>query len=139
MTMILFSIIGATYLVQPVDVSFNAPFKREVEKQAMDHLQANLESYMKGGINASERRVLFTKWVGSAWDTVSSNTDMIIRSFKKCGISTAIDGSEDNEINVTGLENYVVDSDMEEEATDEENTDKQNTDCDEEDPFADLD
>ena len=36
---------------------------------------------------------------------------MIIRGFRKCGISVAVDGSEDNDINIKGLENYKVDSD----------------------------
>ena len=52
---------GTTSLVQPVDVVFNAPFKAAVEKQATMHLQENLDSYVKGKINASERHILFTK------------------------------------------------------------------------------
>ena len=50
---------------------------------------------------------------------------MVRRSFKKCGISVAIDGSEDDEINIKGLEDYSVGD--EGDATDDE------------DPFADLD
>ena len=83
-----------------------------------------MDAYVQGKINASARRVLFTKWVGEAWDEVSSNQDMIIRSFKKTGIAVAIDGSEDSEINIKGLEGYAVDD------RDEEDGD---------DPFADLD
>ena len=37
----------------------------------------------------------------------------------KCGISVAIDGSEDTEINIVGLEDYVV-GDSEDEATDDD-------------------
>ena len=55
--------------------------------------------------------------------------EMIIRSFRKCGISVAIDGSEDSDININGLENYSVESD--DDVTDE--------DPEEEDPFADMD
>ena len=76
-----------TSLIQLIDVVFNAPFKSAVEKQATVHLQENLDSYVTGKINASERRVLFTKWVGNAWEEVSSNMEMIVRSFRKCGIS----------------------------------------------------
>ena len=43
---------------------------------------------------------------------------MITRSFKKCGISVAIDGSED-EINIESLENYTV-GESNEEATDDD-------------------
>jgi hypothetical protein len=48
---------------------------------------------------------------------------MIVRSFKKCGISVAADGSEDSEIHLEGLEDYQVDRDVS---------------SDSEDPFADL-
>lgn len=58
-----------------------------IEREATKHLHDNLGEYMRGTINASEHRVLFTKWVGDAWDEVSANVDMVIRSFEKCGIS----------------------------------------------------
>ena len=69
---------GCTSIVQPLDVVFNAPFKKEVEVAAMEHMQDNLESYLNGKISAGKRRVLTTKWVG-------------VRAFKKCGISVAAD------------------------------------------------
>lgn len=34
------------------------------------------------------------KWVKRAWENISD--DIIIRSFKKCGISNDLDGSEDD-------------------------------------------
>ena len=80
------------------------------------HLHNNLDEYMRGIVNASERRVLFTKWVGAAWDEVS---DMVIHLFEKCGISVPIDEWEDDKINV---DNYTVDS--EEEATDASDEDE---------------
>ena len=102
---------GCTSLVQPVDVSFNKPFKSAVERQATQHMQENLDSYVHGRINASARRVLFTKWVGQAWEEVSADKEMIVRSFKKCGISVPIDGSEDDQIHIQGLEDYAVEED----------------------------
>ena len=112
-----------------MDVVFNRPFKAAVEKEATQHLQENLSAYVTGQINAGERRVLITKWIANAWENVSSNVDMVIRSFRKCGISVAIDGSEDDDINIEGLAEYSVGSDdSDSEATNEES-----------DPFADLD
>ena len=52
---------------------------------------------------------------------------MITRSFKKCGISTAADGSEDFDVHLEGLENYEVQMDDSDIQLDEN-----------EDPFADL-
>ena len=64
--------------------------------------------------------------MGAAWEEMSSDTDMIIRSFKKCGISVPIDGSADSDINIAGLDDYTVESG--------EDTDGENSDM--EDPFA---
>ena len=97
---------GCTSLVQPVDVSFNKPFKSAVEQQATQHMQENLDSYVYGWINASARRVLITKWVGQAWEEISADKKMIIRSFKKCGISVPVD-----QIHIQGLEDYSVEED----------------------------
>ncbi len=103
----------------------NKPFKAAIERLATKHMQENLEAYVRGELNASARRVLFTKWVGQAWEEVSSNKDMVVRSFQKVGIAVAVDGSEDSLIHIEGLENYRI------EDTDEEDTD--------EDPFGDSD
>ena len=62
----------------------------------------NLDGYMNEMITARERRVLLTKWVGEAWEELSKNKEMIVRSFKKCGISVAADGSENSEIHLEG-------------------------------------
>ena len=51
---------GCTSRVQPLDVSFNKPFKDVVRQQFEKHLQGNLQRYTEGEINAFERRVLVT-------------------------------------------------------------------------------
>jgi len=82
--------------VQPLDVVFNAPFKGMVDDLATAH--------MHGNFSARDRRVLLTKWVGEAWEKTCTNNDMTVRAFKKCRISEAIDGSEDEEININNVE-----------------------------------
>ena len=115
---------GCTSIIQPLDVSYNAPFKKKVESAALNHLQDNLEGYLHGKFTAGERRVLLTKWVGEAWEQLSLNKEIAVRAFKKCGISVAADGSENYEIHLEGLEDYEVDVG--------------DTISDDEDPFADL-
>ena len=62
---------------------------------------------MTGKVTAGDRRVLFTKWVGTAWQETSRRLkDTVIRSFVKCGISLPISGSRDNEINIDGFPDY---------------------------------
>ena len=36
------------------------------------------------------------------------NKDMVIRSFKKCGITTNVDGIENHEVNIRGLDGYIM-------------------------------
>ena len=101
---------GLTNVLQPLDVSYNAPFKKRVESQALRHLQDNLEGYLHGKFTAGERRVLLKKWVGAAWEELVQDKEIAVRSFKKCGISVAADGSEDFEIHLEGqgLEDYKI-------------------------------
>ena len=64
--------------------------------------------------------------------------DSIIRSFKKCGLSVALDGSENEEVNIEGLleyqmlsafvqdNKYVLDDDDESEIEDEDKGNAEN-------------
>ena len=62
---------------------------------------------MTGKVTAGDRRVLFTKWVGTAWQETSRRLkDTVIRSFVKCGIPLPIFCSRDSEINIDGLPDY---------------------------------
>ena len=57
---------GCTSIIQPLDVSFNGPFKRRVEFASTQHMPDDLDEYLNGNITAGERCVLLTKWVGEA-------------------------------------------------------------------------
>jgi hypothetical protein len=48
----------------------------------------------KGGNRRVPSKYLILKWIKQSWDAISP--DIIRKSFKKCGISNALDGSEDN-------------------------------------------
>jgi len=50
-----------------------------------------------------------TQWVGEAWESIHKELQPTIQhSFRKCGIIVAIDGSEDDQINIRGLNNYQI-------------------------------
>ena len=71
-------------------------------------------------------RVLLMNWIGQAWEVLSADRDMVVRGFRKCGISVAIYGLEDTDININRIENYKVESDDEdafESNPDDENDD----------------
>ena len=46
-----------------------------------------------------------TKCVGQAWKKICGIEESIIRSFKKCGLSVALDGSENAKVNIDGIPN----------------------------------
>lgn len=103
---------GCTSLLQPLDVVVNAPFKRLVNDLATSHMQEILMIMFMGiFLLSSKEYCLQPGYVGEAWEKICTNRDMVIREFRKCGNSVAIDGSEDDDINIKGLENYLVDND----------------------------
>ena len=53
---------------------------------------------------------MLSKWVGEAWKEVFAKPEMITRSFRKCGITIAVDGSEDEIININGVDDHTVGS-----------------------------
>lgn len=86
---------GCTSILQPADVSWIKPFK--------DHLRGIWAKFMrvgattpKGNLKKPSRQDVIT-FVAEAWATVSEET--VYHSFKRCGLSTALDGSEDGELN----------------------------------------
>ena len=129
---------GCTSRVQVVDVLINKPFIDEVRSLFEDHLDKNLDQYVDGKINASQWRVLMVKWVGEVWSKVGKMKVSIIPSFKKCGLSVALDGSENDEVNYEGLpeyqmpsafvqdNEYVLDDDDESEKEDEDKGNAEN-------------
>ena len=72
-------------------------------------LAGDPEIFLTSKLTAGERRVLFTKWVGKAWQETSRRIkDTVIRSFVKCGIALPTSGERDNEINIEGIPEYTI-------------------------------
>ena len=67
-------------------------------------MEENLEDYVGGKISPSERRILMTKWCGEAWEITSRNS--VVRGFEKCGLSTNVDGSENQEVHIEKIPDY---------------------------------
>jgi DDE superfamily endonuclease len=98
---------NCTEFLQPVDAglgrSLKARIARELEKWLQ--LEENLDLWENGQLSASDKRILITKWVGNAWESLFSegSYDTSIY-FEKTGCLLTLDGSEDAKIRIQGLE-----------------------------------
>jgi hypothetical protein len=84
---------GCTRYIQAPDVSWNWPFKNKIKEQYNEWLSGDTPK-TKYGNPAPPPIEIVCRWIKVAWDNVS--TEIIKNSFKLCGISNRIDGSEDD-------------------------------------------
>uniref|UniRef100_A0A672HC27 HTH CENPB-type domain-containing protein n=1 Tax=Salarias fasciatus TaxID=181472 RepID=A0A672HC27_SALFA len=85
---------GMTSQLQVLDVVVNKPFKDNLRKKYTEWLLSADHALTPTGRIQKPAVRLLCEWVLQAWDAVSSES--IINGFKKCCISNAMDGSEDD-------------------------------------------
>ena len=87
---------GLTNQLQPADVSWNKPFKMAYRELYNEWMATAEKSFTPAGNMRAPEKKLCLEWVKIAWSKVT--TDVVIKSFKACGISNNTDGSEDDMI-----------------------------------------
>lgn len=85
---------GLTSVVQPLDVCLNKPLKDRLREKWTTWMVEGEKALTPGGKVKAASLTTVASWVLEAWRDLPG--DMVERSFKKCGISNAIDGTEDD-------------------------------------------
>jgi hypothetical protein len=85
---------GCTSRLQPADVSWNKPFKVKLAELYDEWLFEGPVDKTKQGNRRAPPKSLVLTWIKEAWSCITP--EMIRKSFKKCGITSALDGSDDH-------------------------------------------
>ncbi|KAH7975935.1 hypothetical protein HPB52_006812 [Rhipicephalus sanguineus] len=93
-TDVLYMPAGCASVLQPADVFWNKPFKSTLRRLWEQYMLEEART-PKGNLKKSSRQHVLDP-VAEAWATVLEET--VARSFKECGISNALDGSEDGDL-----------------------------------------
>lgn len=85
---------GMTSQLQVLDVSINKPFKDHLRKEYNDWMLEGDHELTPSGNIKKPSLPLICNWILAAWDKIKPET--IRHGFKKCCLSNAMDGSEDD-------------------------------------------
>ena len=87
---------GLTPVLQPLDKCLNKPLKDSVRNKYLAWMISGPLECTPSGKKKPPTRNLVLRWVNEAWREIPA--EMVMKSFKTCGISNALDGTEDDEL-----------------------------------------
>ena len=85
---------GIMSVLQPMDVSINKPSNAQLSEQYERWISDHDEELTASGKIKCAPPHIIAHWVSSAWTSIPA--ELVAKSFKKCCISNALDGTEDD-------------------------------------------
>ena len=78
-------------------------------RKSLESSEKRLLQWKNGEVSAGERRILFTKWLGRAWEEFTTeHQDVITDAFKRCGMYNDVNGKENHLVKIQRFKDYVV-------------------------------
>ena len=117
-----------TPVLQPLDKCLNKPFKDHVKTKYLSWMVTGPFEFTPAGKKKAPSRNQVLRWIKQSWNEIAE--EMVSRSFKTCGISNGLDGTEDEAV----YEEEMAEIDGEEEEEEEEMEEEFDTDSDKDEP-----
>ena len=106
-----------TPLVQPMDISIHRPFKQAMRGEVwVTWFSKHTSRTIHGNLTQPTRQDAID-WVSAAWNSIKSET--IVESFKCCGITASVDGSDDTKM-FRRVPHVIIESEDESEVGDDD-------------------
>jgi len=83
-----------TSVLQPLDKCLNKPLKTRVRAQYQAWMVNGPFTYTPSGKKRAPSKELVLEWINKVGQEIPA--DVVAKSFKSCGISNALDGTEDD-------------------------------------------
>ena len=93
---------GMTSILQPLDVAINKPMKVMLQRRWNEWYAEGKHTFTPSGNMRKPTLLNVCSWVNDAWQKL--HQDIIVKAFKKCCISNALDGTEDDMLWENALE-----------------------------------